>query len=116
VVFNTYLVFSINAMSISDSCESCASSHCLRVVRMCDARRRRVVRVSSSFVTRACRALPCTLFCVSQCCFASVVARAVRTRCRAPFACVARRLRVIINSLSLINTHVNDVNASCHIF
>ena len=113
MVFNTYLVFSINAMSISDSCESCASSHCLRVVCMHDARRRRVVRVSSSFVTRA---LPCTLFCMSQCCFASVVACAVRTRCRAPFACVARRLRVIINSLSLISTHVNDVNASCHIF
>jgi hypothetical protein len=113
VVFNTYLVFSINAMSISDSCESCASSHCLHSVRTCDARRRRVVRAYSSFATRA---LPCALFRVSQCCFASVVACAVRTRCRAPFACVARCLRVIINSLSLINTHVNDVNVSCHIF
>jgi hypothetical protein len=51
MVFNTYLVFSINAMSISDSCESCASSHCLHAVRTCGARRRLVVRVYSSFVT-----------------------------------------------------------------
>jgi hypothetical protein len=114
VVFNTYLVFSINAMSISDTCESCASSHCLHAVRTCDARR--VVRAYSSFVTRACRALPCALFRVSQCCFASVVACAVHTCCRAPFSCVVRSLRGIINSLSLINNHDNDVNASCHIF
>ena len=51
MVFNTYLVFRINTMSISDSCESCASSHCLRVVRTCGARHRRVVRAYSSFVT-----------------------------------------------------------------
>jgi hypothetical protein len=50
VVFNTYLVFSINMMSVSDSCESCASSHCLRAVRTCGARRCRVVRVYSSCV------------------------------------------------------------------
>jgi hypothetical protein len=63
VVFNTYLVFSINAMSISDSCESCTSSHCPCTVRTCGARRRRVVRAYSSCViivlsrvVRACRA------------------------------------------------------------
>jgi hypothetical protein len=68
VVFNTYLVFSINTMSVSDSCESCASSHYLRAVRTCDARRRRVVRAYSSCVILACR--------VS---FARVVACHVRT-------------------------------------
>jgi hypothetical protein len=30
------------------------------------------------------------------------------------FACVARRLRVIINSLSLMNIHVSDINSSSH--
>jgi hypothetical protein len=74
-----YLVFSINTMSVSDSCESCASSHCLRVVRTCDARHRRVVRVYSSCVILA---LSC----------------AVRTRCRmscAYVACVGASSRIV---------------------
>jgi hypothetical protein len=50
MVFNTYLVFGINTMSISDSCESCASSHCLRAVRTCGARRRRVVGAYNSCI------------------------------------------------------------------
>jgi hypothetical protein len=50
MVFNTYLVFSINTMSVSNSRESCASSHCLRVIRTCGARRRRVVRAYISCV------------------------------------------------------------------
>jgi hypothetical protein len=44
----------------------------------------------------------------------AIVARAVR-ECRALFACVARRLRVIINCFSLINTHFSRVNSSGHI-
>jgi hypothetical protein len=56
MVFNTYLVFSINTMSVSDSRESCASSHCPRVVRTCGARRRRVVRAYSSCVILVFRA------------------------------------------------------------
>jgi hypothetical protein len=55
VVLNTYLVFSINTMSVSDSCESCASSHCLRAVRTCDARRHRVVRAYSNALFSRCR-------------------------------------------------------------
>jgi hypothetical protein len=104
VVFNTYLVFSINTMYVIDSCESCASSHCLRAVRTCGARRRRVVRAYSSCVilvlsrvVRACHAcgshalshvvcvcrvchlhmslaLPCI---VRACCFACCFARVV---------------------------------------
>jgi hypothetical protein len=77
VVINTYLVFSINTMSVSDSCESCASSHCLRTVRMCDARHRRVVCAYSSCVILVCRAS-----------FARVT-RADRTRRHTSFACVA---------------------------
>ena len=61
-------MFSINTMSVSDSCESCASSHYLRAVRTCDDRRRRVVRAYSSCVILACR-VP----------FARVVACHVRT-------------------------------------
>jgi hypothetical protein len=71
VVINTYLVFSINTMSVSDSCESCASSHCLHT---CDARCHRVVRAYSSCVILVCRAS---------------FARAVRTRRHTSFACVA---------------------------
>jgi hypothetical protein len=37
-------------MSVSDSRESCASLHCVRDVRTCGARRRRVVRAYSSCV------------------------------------------------------------------
>jgi hypothetical protein len=47
------------------------------------------------------------------------VTRVVRTRCHAPFACIScvvRRLRVIINSLPLINTHVNNIDSSGRIF
>jgi hypothetical protein len=125
VVFNTYLVFSINTMSVSDSRESCVSSHCLRVVRTYGARRRRVVRALFS------------------CCRASFarVTRAVRTRCRTSFACVAcatytcrspcrasfarisrvddagRMTSARDNKLFLLtNTHVNNVNLSGHIF
>jgi hypothetical protein len=72
-------VFSINKMSVSDSCESCASSHCLHAARTCDARRRRVVRAYSS-------------------CIILALSRAVRTRCRVPFArvvvCHVRMSRV----------------------
>jgi hypothetical protein len=77
MVFNTYLVFRINTMSISDSRESCTSSNCLRVVRTCGACRRRL------FV-RIVRAL-------FSCCRASIarVTRAVRTRCHVSSACVA---------------------------
>ena len=60
-------------------------------------------------LTHACRMLSCALSRVS-------VARVICTCRRTLFACVARRLRLIINSLPLINTHVNDVNASYHIF
>jgi hypothetical protein len=37
-------------MSVSDSRESCASSHCLRAVRTCGAHHRRVIRAYSSCV------------------------------------------------------------------
>jgi hypothetical protein len=79
VVFNTYLVFSISTMSISDSCESCASSHGLRAVHTCGARRRRVVRAYSSCVILA-------------------LTRAVRTRCRmsrAYVTCVGASSRIV---------------------
>jgi hypothetical protein len=55
VVFNTYLVFSINTMSVSSFRMSCASSHCLCAVRTCRARRRHVIRVFDSRVIRASR-------------------------------------------------------------
>jgi hypothetical protein len=56
VVFNTYLVFSINTMSVSSFRVSCVSSNCLCAVRTCRARRRHVIRVSDSRVIRASRA------------------------------------------------------------
>jgi hypothetical protein len=125
VVFNTYLVFSINTMSVSDSRESCASSHCLRAVRTCGAHRRRVVRA---------------LFSCGHVSFARVT-RAVRTRCHTSFACVACAIYTCRSSCRasfarifrvddagrttsargnklffLIITHVNNVNLSGHIF
>jgi hypothetical protein len=123
VVFNTYLVFSINAMSISDSCESCALSHYLRAVRTCGARRRRVVRAYSSCVilvlscvVRACRA------CGSHACVACAT-YSCRSPCRASFARISRVGSTGCTTsardnklLSLTNTHVNNVNLSDHIF
>jgi hypothetical protein len=122
MVFNTYLVCSINTMSVSDSRESCTSSHCLHAVRTCGAHRRRVV---------------CALFSCCRASFARVM-RAVRTRCHTCVACAtctcrspcrasfARISRVNDagrmtsahdNKLfSLTNTHVNNVNLSGHIF
>jgi hypothetical protein len=108
VVFNTYLVFSINTMSISGSCESCASSHCLRTVHTCGTRRRRVVRAYSSFVALV----------LSRVRFARVVTRCLRVSrvpltqvarltahrshvSRVSVARVARRLLVIINCYRL---------------
>jgi hypothetical protein len=87
--------------------------HRLRVI-MLFARSRVDLRVSravmcivshAAVLFRACRRVS----------FVSV-ARTVRTRRRALFACATRRLRVIINCFSLINTHVNNVNSSGHIF
>jgi hypothetical protein len=111
VVFITYLVFSINTMYVSDSCELCASSHCLHAVRTCGARRRHVVRAYSS-------------------CVILVLSRVVRA-CRAcgshassHVVCV-RRVGHLLMSLALprdnklftlTNTHVNNVNLSGHIF
>ena len=104
-------MFSINTMSVSGFCVSCASSHCLRVVRMCGARRRHVVRASGSCcVARVvvCRSrASCVLF-------AHVVAR-LSSVSRVSVMCVIWRLRVIINSLPLINTRVSDVSSSSHI-
>ena len=97
-------MFGINTMSVSDSCESCASSHYLRAVRTCDARCRRVVCAYSSCVILACR-VP----------FARVVTRRVRASSRDDHVCRAASARD--NKLfSLINTHVNNVNSSGHIF
>jgi hypothetical protein len=84
--------------------------------------RHRVVRARSRVDSRVSRAIvrivsrAAGLF--RACCrvsFASV-ARTVRTHRRALFTCVTRRLRVIINYFLLINTHVNTVNSSGHIF
>jgi hypothetical protein len=112
-------------MSVSDSRESCTSSHCLHAVCTCGARRCRVVHALFS------------------CCRASFarVTRAVRTRCHTSFVCVAcatytcrlpcrasftrisrvddvgRTMSERDNKLfSLTNTHVNHVNSSSHIF
>jgi hypothetical protein len=122
VVFNTYLVFSINAMSISDSCEPCASSHCPRAVRTCGTRRRRVVRAYSLCViivlsrvrirTRRHTLFACVACATYSCCspcrasFARChmlfrarhrvsfmsVTRAIRTRCRVPITHVVTRV------------------------
>jgi hypothetical protein len=97
-------------MSVSDSRVSCASSHCLRVVRTCGARRRRVVRVlfvccRTSFACVACAIYTCRLPCrASLVCISRVdhVGRAASKRDNKLF--------------SLIITHVNNVNLSGHIF
>jgi hypothetical protein len=68
---------------------------------------------------RVVRSLSRTLFRVPTArCFVQrcVLSHVVCVHRRVTITCVVRRLRVIINSLPLINTHVNDVNASCHIF
>jgi hypothetical protein len=129
--------FSINMISVSDSrvsrvpftrC-SCVlrslSSHCPHVVCMLFVR-----------CSRASLVLSRALFCVPQCYFACIVACracrshalscAFRTLCRAVFAWVARISRVDHvcrttfardNKLfSLINTRVNNINSSVHIF
>jgi hypothetical protein len=129
VVYNTYLVSSINVMSISDSCESCASSHCLRAVRTCGARRRCVVRAYSSCVIlvlsrviRACRACgshaSSHVVCVRLVChllMSLALSRIVRTYSRVSGA--GRVTSARDNKLlSLTNTHVNNVNLSGHIF
>jgi hypothetical protein len=111
VVFNTYLVFSINATSISDSCESCVSSHCLRAVRTCGAHRRRVVRAYSSCVilvlsrvVRACGShVSSHVVCMRRVChllMSLALPRIVRTylACRRHGS---RRLLVIINCYRL---------------
>jgi hypothetical protein len=122
VVFNTYLVFSINTMSVSDSRESCASSHCPRVVRTRGARCRRVVRAllsccRASFA-RAVRTRRHTLFSCVACATYSC-----RSPCRTSFARISRiggmgRTTFARDNklLSLTNTHINNVNLSGHIF
>jgi hypothetical protein len=96
VVFNTYLVFSINTMSVSDSRESCASSHCLRVVRTCGVRRRRVVRALFS------------------CCRASIArgTHAVRTRCHTSSACVACATYACRSPYRASFTHISRVDGA----
>jgi hypothetical protein len=129
VVFNTYLVFSINTKSVSDSCESCASSHCLHAVRTCGARRRRVVRAYSSCVilvlsrvVRACRACGSHVSSHDVWCVACATCTC-RSPCHASFARISRvddagrTTSARDNKLfSLMNTHVNNVNLSGHIF
>jgi hypothetical protein len=127
VVINTYLVFSINTMSVSDSCESCASLRAL------------FARVALAVVVLFVH-IVLALFSCCRVSFACVT-RAVRTRCHTSFACVvcatyscrsschasfARISRVDDagrttsahdNKLfSLTKTHVNNVNLSGHIF
>jgi hypothetical protein len=72
-------------MSVSGFHVSCASSHCLCVVRTCRARRRHVVRVSGS--------------CVVAC----------RLRMSHVLPASGNKL------FSLISTHVSNANSSCHI-
>jgi hypothetical protein len=80
--------------------------------------RLRVMVLSTRIValTRACHALSRALFCVYRACRSHALSHVVCVRCHVTITCVTRRLRVIINSLSLVNTHVNNVNTSCHIF
>jgi hypothetical protein len=81
-------VFSINTISVSDSRVSCASSHCLRVVRTCGARRRRrVVRASGSCDIRV---LSCIIHTCRVCC-SHMCSRVVRTLS----CCFARRPRAM---------------------
>jgi hypothetical protein len=129
MVFNTYLVFSINEMSISDTCESCASSHCLRAVRTCGAHRRRVVRVYSSCVILVLSCVVCAchtcgshapshVVCVRRVChllMSFALPRIVRTYLAV--GSTGRTTSARDNKLvSLTNTHVNNVNLSGHIF
>jgi hypothetical protein len=145
MVFNTNLVFSINTMSVSDSCESCASSHCLRVVRTCGARRRRVVRAYSSCVILAlmcavrtrCRMSCAYVACVgaSSCIVARyraacTISRACSRVIHALFACRRHLLRAFMprvsfmcratstcdNELVSSITNVSNVNSSGRIF
>jgi hypothetical protein len=57
----------------------------------------------------------CVLFCVFRACRSHALSHVVCVRRRVTITCVARRLRMKINSLPLINTHVSDVNSSSHI-
>jgi hypothetical protein len=86
--------------------------------RISIVRRLRVIVPFARIValTRVCRALSCALFCVCRACYSRALLHVVCVRRRVTITCVARRLRVIINCFSLINTHVNDVNTSYHIF
>jgi hypothetical protein len=98
-------------MSVSDSCESCVSSHCLRAVRTCGARRRRVVCAYNSCIILV-------LSRVARVRFARVVTRHLHASrvplthvarltahrshvSRVSMARVARRLLVIINRFYL---------------
>jgi hypothetical protein len=66
-------------------------------------------------LTHACRALSCVLFRVSQCCFASVAMCRSHTLSHTVRGCRAVSARD--NKLfSFINTRVDNVNSSCHIF
>jgi hypothetical protein len=145
VVLNTYLVFSINTMSVSDSCESGASSHCLRTVRMCGARRRCVVPAYSlcvilalSRAIRTCCRISCAyVACVgaSSCIVARyraayTISRACSRAIHALFACRRHFLRAFVprvwfmcratsacdNELVSSITNVSNVNSSGRIF
>jgi hypothetical protein len=128
VVINTYLVFSINTMSVNDSCESCASSHCLHTVRTCDARHRRVVCAYSSCVILVCRVSRVVRVCGSH---ASSHVVSMHRVCHLLMSLALPRIVACIlrvddagrttsahdNKLLLLtNTHVNNVNLSGHIF
>jgi hypothetical protein len=127
VVFNIYLVFSINTMSVSDSHESCTSSHCLRAVRTCGARRHHVVHAYSSCVilvlsrvVRACGShalshVVCVrrMYHLHRSLALPLIVRTFLT-CRSR---VCRSTSAHDNKLfSLTNTHVNNVTMSGHIF
>jgi hypothetical protein len=78
VIFNTYLVFSINTMSVSDSCDSCASSHCHPLF----------ARVALAVVVLFVRIVH-ALFSCCRASFARVVTRCLRVS-RVPLTLVAR--------------------------
>ena len=77
--------------------------------------RHRAVRAHSCIDSCVSHTVVSVVLRVSRVLFTRVDTRRVLRR-RVTITCVARRLRVIINSLPLISTHVNDVNTSCHIF
>jgi hypothetical protein len=125
MVFNTYLVFGINTMSVSDSCESCASSHCLRAVRTCGAHRRRVVRAlflcCHASIARGTRAVRTCCHTLSAC--VACATYACRSPCRASFTRISRvdgaghTTSARDNKLFLlIITHVNNNSLSGHTF